>query len=168
MAPVGKTRDAGYQIGVSTTLDVPAEAVLRVLAGARGQECWLGAGARLELEVGAAFRAADGSTGEVRGLGRGERIRVRRHWPDGRWTTQQVAVGRRGARTVMVLHEEGLASGEERELRRDHWRAVARELVRLAEKEAARGAGTEECGPVRRSPHGAGHNAAPWSAREAG
>ncbi|MBV2366389.1 SRPBCC domain-containing protein [Streptomonospora nanhaiensis] len=138
---MGRTRDAGYQIGVSTTLDAPPEAVLGVLAGARGQECWLGEGARVDLEVGAVFSAADGSTGEVRGLGRGERIRVRRRRPDGRTTTQQVAVARRGARTVMVLHEEGLESPRERERRRAHWRGVAHRLVGLVEEAARTAAG---------------------------
>lgn len=46
MSPVGETRDVGWQIGVSRTVDHPIEDVWALLASEAGLDLWLGKGAR--------------------------------------------------------------------------------------------------------------------------
>lgn len=59
--PVGLTRDAGFQIGVSRTLPHPPEAVWDLLTSPEGAALWLGPGADLTGRVGGPVTAADGS-----------------------------------------------------------------------------------------------------------
>ncbi|MGW4895172.1 SRPBCC family protein [Kitasatospora sp. NPDC004240] len=123
--PVGLTRDAGFEIGVSRTLPHPPEAVWELLTSARGTALWLGPGARLATEPGGPVTADDGSTGELRSLHPGARIRLT--WrPPGRTgpTTVQLTVTPNGGRTVLRFHQERLADPEERSRQREHWRAV--------------------------------------------
>ncbi|CAL9522786.1 hypothetical protein SUDANB121_03889 [Nocardiopsis dassonvillei] len=121
---VGLTRDAGYQVGVSRTLPLPASAVWGFMAGPEGLALWLGPGAEVDLRRGGAHRTADGVVGEVRGYREGERLRATRRSPDGAESTVQFTVSARGDRTVLTFHEERLNGPEERAARRGHWKAV--------------------------------------------
>jgi uncharacterized protein YndB with AHSA1/START domain len=128
--PVGKTRDAGWEIGVSRTVAAPAPRVWALLASARGQAIWLGAGARLSTEKGAGYETEDGTVGEVRSFRPLDRIRVTWKPPD--WdhdTTVQVAIRAQGEQTLIRLHQERLAGAAEREQQRRHWSAVMDEIV---------------------------------------
>ncbi|MFF1902319.1 SRPBCC domain-containing protein [Kitasatospora sp. NPDC058218] len=132
--PVGLTRDAGFQIGVSRTLPHPPEAVWDLLTSPEGAALWLGPGADLTGRVGGPVTAADGSRGELRSRHPGTRIRLT--WqPAGRAgaTTVQVTVTPSGGGTVLRFHQERLDDPEERARQRDHWRAamdaVAAELA---------------------------------------
>ncbi|MER7751113.1 SRPBCC domain-containing protein [Kitasatospora sp. NPDC097643] len=138
--PVGLTRDAGFQIGVSRTLPYPPEAVWSLLTSADGTAHWLGPGARLPDRVGGPVTADDGSTGELRSLHPGTRIRLR--WqPAGRdaATTVQVTVtsSAAGLGTVLRFHQERLADPAERARQRAHWRAVLDSIVAELEQSAA-------------------------------
>lgn len=128
MSPVGKTRDAGFQIGVSRTLDHPVEDVWELVASDQGLDIWLGEGARPTPERGTPWRARDGATGETRGYRELDRIRVTARAADAdadAETTIQVAVrAAPGGRAMLRLHEERLAGPEERERRRAHWQDV--------------------------------------------
>ncbi|MFD0278239.1 SRPBCC domain-containing protein [Kitasatospora sp. NPDC127111] len=123
--PVGLTRDAGFQIGVSRTLPHPPEAVWALLTSPAGAALWLGPGARLTERVGGPVTAADGSAGELRSLHPGSRIRLT--WqPAGRdrATTVQVTVTPAHGGTVLRFHQERLDDPAERARQREHWRAV--------------------------------------------
>ncbi|MFB7620430.1 SRPBCC domain-containing protein [Kitasatospora sp. NPDC056181] len=123
--PVGLTRDAGFQIGVSRTLPYPPEAVWALLTSPGGAALWLGPGARLGDRVGGPVTAADGSTGELRSLHPGSRIRLT--WqPAGRAgsTTVQLTVTPAGGGTVLRFHQERLDDPAERARQREHWRSV--------------------------------------------
>ena len=99
MSPVGKTKDAGWQIGVSRTVGAPAADVWELLVSERGTAIWLGAGARLG-DPGDRFEAADGTTGEIRSLRPLDRVRLTWRPPD--WdhdSTVQVAIADKGDRT---------------------------------------------------------------------
>jgi len=127
--PTGLTKDAGYEIGVSRTLPLPAEEVWRFLTGREGLTMWLGEGARIEPRRGAAYTLADGTTGEVRGYKEGARLRLT-HRPAGqRETTIQITVTPRGNRALLQFHQERLADSAERERRRRHWKAVMDEVA---------------------------------------
>lgn len=126
MSHVGKTRDAGWQIGVSRTLDHAIEDVWELIASATGLDLWLGEGARPVPERGAPWEAVDGATGETRGYRELDRIRVTARPSDANAaTTIQVAVrAAPGGRTMLRFHEERLTDQTARERRRTHWTAV--------------------------------------------
>ncbi|MET9206931.1 SRPBCC domain-containing protein [Streptomyces bacillaris] len=119
--PVGLTQDAGWEIGVSRTLRQPPQAVWEFITGPEGVALWLGAEGPLPTEKGAPYRTADGTEGEIRSYRPGDRVRLT-YGP----STVQVAVtpGSSEDRAVLRFHQERLASAEEREERRKHWKAV--------------------------------------------
>ncbi|MER7748721.1 SRPBCC domain-containing protein [Streptomyces bacillaris] len=119
--PVGLTQDAGWEIGVSRTLRQPPQAVWEFITRPEGVALWLGAEGPLPTEKGAPYRTADGTEGEIRSYRPGGRVRLT-YGP----STVQVAVtpGSSEDRAVLRFHQERLASAEEREERRTHWKAV--------------------------------------------
>lgn len=122
---VGKTKDVGFQIGVSKTVPYPVERVWRHLTSPEGISAWLGDGAVLDAEKGSRYETADGTVGEVRSFREHDRIRLT--WRPRDWdhdTTVQVTVSPSGSRTVLRFHQEWLADGEERARQREHWRTV--------------------------------------------
>ncbi|MEM9038113.1 MAG: SRPBCC domain-containing protein [Actinomycetota bacterium] len=126
--PVGKTRDAGWQIGVSRTVPHEPDRVWDLLMSPDGLAIWLGE-VSAPLEVGDGYRTADGTVGEVRSLHPGDRIRLT--WqPPGRHTdaTIQIAVSTAATGTTVRFHTERLTDGDERERIRAHWIEVADRL----------------------------------------
>lgn len=123
---VGQTKDVGFQIGVSRTVDHPPQAVWAYLTGTEGLAVWLGEGVALSTEKGEPYRTRDGTEGEIRSFRPVDRVRLT--WRPSGWdhdTTVQVAV--RGAgegRTSVRFHQEWLADAGERERQRSHWQAV--------------------------------------------
>ena len=97
--PVGKTRDAGWEIGVSRTVPLTPE---QVWARIDDTAAWLG-------------EEAD----DVRSRRPLDRIRV--GW---KGTIVQVAISQAKTGTTVRFHQERLADAEERERQRAHWSAV--------------------------------------------
>jgi hypothetical protein len=97
--PVGRTKDAGWEIGVSRT--VPLE-LSQVWARLEDPAAWLG-------------EAVD----DVRSFRPLDRIRV--GW---RGTIVQVVVRPAKTGTRVTFHQERMADAEERERQRAHWSAV--------------------------------------------
>src|SRR5215207_10427491 len=96
--PVGLTRDAGWEVGVSRTVPHALDEVWRLLTSDEGLALWLGEGARLDPVRGSRYATADGTEGEVRGYREGNRIRLT--WRPPGWShdsTLQVAVTPGGA-----------------------------------------------------------------------
>lgn len=124
--PVGRTRDVGWQIGVSRTLDHPIDQVWDFLRSARGVELWLASGVTVSPERGAQIDAPDGSVGETRGYRELDRIRL--SWQPADWdheSTIQVVLRPAGVgRTSVRFHQERLADADEREQQREHWKCV--------------------------------------------
>lgn len=124
--PTGRTKDAGWQIGVSRTVPASPQEVWDLLTSPRGLALWLGPGADIGTERGTPWRADDGARGEVRSHHQGDRIRLTCRPPG--WdhdTTVQVAlVPASGGRTSLRFHQERLADAGERVRQREHWRAV--------------------------------------------
>ncbi len=130
--PVGKTKDVGWQIGVSRALPCTVEQAWILLTSEAGMAVWLGVGAVLEPVPGAAYTTADGTTGEVRSFRPCDRIRLT--WRPPGWpheSTVQVAVSGGSRSTTVRFHQERLANSTERERQRDHWRAVLDQLEDL-------------------------------------
>jgi uncharacterized protein YndB with AHSA1/START domain len=120
--PVGRTKDAGWEIGVSRTFPCDLDHAWRVLTSPRALRTWLGSGS---LPTGERLRS-------MRPLDR-----VRLTWrPPGadHDTVLQVSVSVSRARkggTVVNFHQEHLADAAEREAMRARWKAVVDELVPL-------------------------------------
>ena len=122
---VGLTQDAGWEIGVSRTVDAPVEAVWSYLTSAEGVRRWLGAGPAFPAARGDRYRTADGTSGEFRSVHPGERMRLT--WRPADWdhdSTVQVTVSAKDDRTVLRFHQERLAGPDERERQRAHWSTV--------------------------------------------
>lgn len=128
--PVGLTKDAGWQVGVSRTVPADLETVWTHLVSPEGLAAWLGAGAAPDPEVGAPYTTADGTTGEMRSWRRHDRLRATRLAPrHDHETTIQVTVSTTPTGTRIGLHQERMASEGERSRMRDHWKHVADRLA---------------------------------------
>lgn len=132
--PVGLTRDAGFEIGVSRTVDRPADRVWRTLVSDEGVAIRLGAGVQLPTDPvcakGTRYRTADGTHGQIRSFHPTGRLRLT--WQPPGWdheSTVQVTVSSRGGRTVIRFHQERLADPAERARQREHRRAVLDAVV---------------------------------------
>ena len=80
---VGLTKDAGWELGVRTTVAAPIPVVWQYLMG-EGLRVWLGDIDELPTEKGAAYATADGVTGTVRGYKAESKLRISWHpddWP---------------------------------------------------------------------------------------
>ena len=128
---VGKTKDAGWQIGVSKTVDHPIERVWEFLTSSEGAAMWLGHGVRTLDDIGARYETSDGTVGETRSFRPRDRIRLT--WRPPGWdhdSTVQVAVTSSSAgRTVIRFHQERLTGTREREQQRAHWQLVMSAIV---------------------------------------
>jgi uncharacterized protein YndB with AHSA1/START domain len=137
MSEVGHTRDAGWEIGVSKTIDRPIGAVWDFITSREGTAIWLGAGVTLEPKQG--YETTTGTHGETRGFHELDRIRLT-WWPKD-WshdTTLQLTVrGVAKNRTRLGIHQERLADATERERQRQHWHGVINELARACPGEPA-------------------------------
>ncbi len=134
-SPVGRTRDAGWEIGVSRTVAVPASQAWELLTSDEGQAIWLGAGAALRPEKGAGYETDDGTVGEIRSFRPADRIRLTWQPPD--WdhdTIVQVTVVTKGPKARIGFHQERLVDADERERQRAHWSAVMDRIVEALEK----------------------------------
>lgn len=133
--PVGKTKDAGWQVGVSITVPRPGPEVWHWLVSREGLATWLGHGIEFSGEKGETYESEGGIRGELRSYRPLDRIRLTWHPPA--WdheSTVQVAVDDKGDRTRIVFHQERLADAEERATQRDHWKSIATEVAsRLTE-----------------------------------
>ncbi len=131
MSEVGRTKGAGWQIGVSRTVDRPVEAVWDFLVSPAGTAIWLGEGVTVQPEPGAGYETTGGIRGETRSFHPRNRIRLT-WWPPG-WshdTTLQIAVRAAGpGRAMLRVHQERLADAAERERQRRHWQGVINALV---------------------------------------
>lgn len=126
MSPVGLTKDAGWQIGVSRTVPHALDDVWATLVSPAGLALWLGPGATLGEAPGDPWSSTDGARGELRSLRPGDRVRVL-HRPPGRDADTIVQVVLRpaaGGGTSVRVHQERLADADEREAMRAHWAAV--------------------------------------------
>lgn len=121
----GLTKDAGWELGVRTTVPAPVPTVWDWLLG-EGLPLWLGEVGALPTEVGAGYETTDGVRGTVRS--RTEHVRVRLSWRPDDWphdTILQLTVKEAATGTTIGIHQEKLADREERKLMLGHWKNVA-------------------------------------------
>ena len=129
--PVGLTRDAGWQIGVSRTLRVDLDTAWAYLVSPDGLAVWLGAGLDTPLVTGQVYETAEGTRGEIRSLRHHDRIRLT--WkPVGRPddATVQIALAPAKSGCTFRFHTERLYDSDERERMREHWKGVVARIER--------------------------------------
>lgn len=127
--PVGKTRDAGWQIGVSITVDYNVVDVWEYLVSREGLGVWLGRDITFHGSKNEPYRTDDGAHGELRSYRPLDRIRLT--WQPKDWdheTTIQIALDDKGDRTRIVFHQERLADADERRRQREHWKAISEKV----------------------------------------
>lgn len=130
---IGKTKSAGFQIGVRRTLPASLEQAWKLIVSREGIRLWLGEVEDFRLAKGQAYQAQDGARGEIRAVNPCENMRLT--WQPPGWhraSTIQVRVIPRGReRTVVSFHQEHLPSEAEREQMRQRWGKVLDELQTL-------------------------------------
>jgi uncharacterized protein YndB with AHSA1/START domain len=127
---VGKTADAGYQIGVRRTLASPEERVWAVLLSPEGLRIWLGGVA--ELVAGKPFAFKDGTSGQVRVHKPWSHLRLTwRHPALERPSVLQVRVIPARTGTTLSIHQEQLAGPAVRADMKAHWEQVINRLAEL-------------------------------------
>ena len=122
---VGLTKDAGWELGVRTTVAAPLPAVWAFLLG-EGLPVWLGEIERLPTEKGEAYVTSDGVRGSIRSYAEGYRVRL--GWQPDDWphdTTLQLTLKEAATGTTIGIHQEKLADREERKLMLGHWKNIA-------------------------------------------
>lgn len=125
---VGETADAGYQVGVQRTIQVPQETLWDRLTTGDLRNRWLGTVEGFAFEPGATFETAEGTSGEVRTVSEGERLRITWH-PAGREhpTTLQMTLScprNDETKTTLRVHHEKLVDAAERDAMKAHWQQV--------------------------------------------
>ena len=126
----GLTKDAGWEMGVRTTVPAPLPAVWGFLLG-EGLPLWLGEIDALPAEKGAQYATADGVRGSIRSFTEG--LRVRLSWQPDDWphdTILQVTVKPAATGTTIGFHHEKLADRDERRMMLGHWKTVAAAIER--------------------------------------
>ena len=124
MSNVGRTKDAGWEVGVRTTVAAPLDDVWSFLVG-HGLPVWLGEIETLPHEAGSAYATADGVAGTIRSYH--ENLRIRLTWQPNDWphdSTVQVTVRQSATGTTIAVHHDRLADREERRLMLGHWKNV--------------------------------------------
>jgi hypothetical protein len=124
---IGLTRDAGWQVGVRTTVPAGGPAVWDYLTGA-GLPLWLGE-TTLPTQTNAVYETDDGVRGRL--ISRTEGVRVRLSWRPSDWphdTTLQLSLRAAATGTTIAVHHERLADRDERRMMLGHWKTVVAEL----------------------------------------
>lgn len=120
---VGKTADAGYQIGVRRTLPCSEEAIWGLLLAPEGMAIWLGG--PIALAEGVRYSLADGTTGEVRVYTPWSHFRIT--WQPVGWAQPsliQVRVIPTKSGTALSFHQERLRDGKARAEMKTRWEGV--------------------------------------------
>ena len=123
----GLTKDAGWQVGVRTTVPADASTVWDYLLGA-GLPLWLGE-TTLPSQTNAVYETDDGVRGRL--ISRTEGTRLRLSWRPDDWphdTTLQLSLRSAATGTTIALHHERLADRDERRMMLGHWKTVIAEL----------------------------------------
>ena len=121
----GKTKDAGWEVGVRTTVAAPVPVVWQYLIG-NGLATWLGQISTLPTEKGAEYVTKDGVRGTIRSYTENAKLRLSWHpsdWPHD--TTLQLTLKETITGTTIGIHHEKLADRDERRMMLGHWKNIA-------------------------------------------
>lgn len=121
----GLTKDAGWEMGVRTTVAAPISEVWDFLLS-EALPLWLGEIESLPTEKGANYVTGDGVRGSIRSYTEGYRVRL--GWQPDDWphdTILQLTLKETATGTSIGIHQEKLADRDERRMMLGHWKNVA-------------------------------------------
>jgi uncharacterized protein YndB with AHSA1/START domain len=124
---VGKTADAGYQIGVRRTVPASEERVWAVLLSPAGQRIWLSG--VTSLEQGTRFSFPNGISGQIKVHKPWSHLRLT--WQPPEWEAPsyvQVRVIPARTGTTLSFHQDHLRGPAERKAMKAHWEQVVERL----------------------------------------
>ncbi|MTD13157.1 SRPBCC domain-containing protein [Nakamurella sp. YIM 132087] len=127
----GLTRDAGWEIGVRSTVPYPAAVVWELLTSTDGLALWLGTpvDGALPTDRGEGFVLDGGASGEIRSYHPGYRIRLTLQDAGGPDSTIQLTLDDRDDRTGIGFHQERLPDAAARDRQRTHWKHVTDQIA---------------------------------------
>lgn len=132
MNPVGLTKDAGWQIGVRRTIDVPPERLWDFITSVEGLREWIGEVDLFDWAVKASYTLPDGTHVEVRAYSPHSHVRLTWHPPAYPHASAiQVRVVSKGDRSVLAFHQEHLPDQQAREERRTFFQKVLDKIERI-------------------------------------
>jgi len=130
----GRTRDAGWEVGVRRTVAAPIEDVWDFLLG-DGLAIWLGE-TDVRFEKGSEYETTDGVVGHIRSYTPVQKMRL--SWKPTEWNHDsilQVSVKEAAdGGTTIGFHQERLAGRDERKTMLGHWKTVTAELAAALER----------------------------------
>jgi uncharacterized protein YndB with AHSA1/START domain len=119
---IGKTRDAGFQVGTRRTFPLSLESAWEKLFCAKGMEYWLGKGDFEALEPGGNYTSESGITARVRLVQPLSHLRMSWHKPGWENTsTLQIRLIAKGSKTILSFHQEKLSGPEQRAEMKAFW-----------------------------------------------
>ncbi len=131
MSTIGKTKDAGWQIGAQKTFGVDHKTAWDFMFSPDGVKVWLGDCDFDGLEVGKSISNGDGITAEITVFKPYSHVRMK--WKKKEWANVsrlQVRVMNSNGKAVIAFHQEMLDGAAQREEMKAHWHAVLNQLGR--------------------------------------
>lgn len=125
----GSKKDAGWEVGVRETIDVPLPVVWQFLVS-QGIPLWLGDGEFRGIK-GFTYSMADGVRGEVLAYTEGSKIRV--SWRPDDWphdTVLVLSVKEVEGGTTIAIHHQELSGRDERRMMLGHWKNVVGSIAK--------------------------------------
>ncbi|TVX96910.1 SRPBCC family protein [Cohnella terricola] len=121
--PVGMTKDAGVQIGVRRTIDVPKEMAWDFLTSPQGLSLWIGEAPNFRLQAGHEYESKEGIFGKITVAVPYHKLRMT--WQRPEWDApsrlQLYVTSTNAGRTTVAIHQEMLEDVYMREVMRRHW-----------------------------------------------
>jgi len=126
---VGKTKNAGFQIGVRKTFPAPVETVWSFLFSETGLTAWLGKISVENFESGKLYKTEEGIEGTVNVLIPNSHVRLT--WKPKYWTNTsavQLRVIPSKGRATISFHQDKLLDDGQRSEMKKHWDAVIKKI----------------------------------------
>lgn len=128
---VGKTKDAGFQIGVRKTFDIAPRTAWEIMFSGKGIEAWLGAIGE-SFELGKSYKTDEGIEGKVTVFK--EYSHIRATWQKPSWNKSsilQVRVMDAKGKSTISFHQDHLQNAAQRVEMKAHWDQVIKKLENI-------------------------------------
>jgi len=124
-APIGLTKDTGFQVGVRKTFPVSPDAAWDFLFSTKGLTLWLGTENISNWNIETAFLTNNGLSVHVTTFKDGSHLRMK--WKPNNWENTsmlQIRLIPNKTKTTISFHQDKLESSKQREIMKVHWKVV--------------------------------------------